>query len=189
MICPTEKDPNTRAEKEVALARRQSETAKSATAEAQAAIWERNVLQLKVRRLERELKEVSRQLEDAEEARAEAERKQVEELETTHVEDVVEYKGSDEFKNLVLDAMVEEPFGWEKLVARFNPELDINFDISGVPPPIPLSRELLFASPSSANPTSPPNAELGGGAEVSGGGSIPEAELAAEEAPEERADA
>lgn len=43
------------------LARHHSETAKAATAEAQAALQERNALQLKVERLERELKETARQ--------------------------------------------------------------------------------------------------------------------------------
>ncbi|CAL9028375.1 unnamed protein product [Prunus brigantina] len=81
-----------RADKEVGLVRCHSEIAKAATTEAHAAIREKNVLQLKVGRLERELKEVSRLLEAAEEAMVEAKRK----------------KGKDELKNLVLDAMVEE---------------------------------------------------------------------------------
>lgn len=45
-----------RADKEVGLVRRHSEIAKAATIEAHAAIREKNVLQLKVGRLERELK-------------------------------------------------------------------------------------------------------------------------------------
>ncbi|CAL9019594.1 unnamed protein product, partial [Prunus brigantina] len=96
-----------RAEREVALARRHSETAKAATAEAQAALRERNALQLKVGRLERELKETSRRLEVVEEARLETERRRTEELAVARAEAVEEYKGSESFKNLVLDAMVE----------------------------------------------------------------------------------
>lgn len=119
-----------RAYKEVALARHQSKTAKATNAEAEVAIREKNALQLKVGRLERELKEMSRRREVAEEARAEAERRKVE-----------EYKGSEDFRDLVLEGMVEEQLGWEKLIARFNPALDINFDTGGVPPPIPLGRE------------------------------------------------
>ncbi|KAI5343178.1 hypothetical protein L3X38_011054 [Prunus dulcis] len=62
----------------------------------------------KVGRLEREVEETSRLLEAVKEARAKAERKKVEELAAPCVEEVEEYKGSDEFKNLVLDMMVEE---------------------------------------------------------------------------------
>ncbi|CAL8168010.1 unnamed protein product [Prunus armeniaca] len=162
-----------RAEKEVALARRHSETAKATT----------------VGSLERELKETTRRLEAVEEASAEAKTKKGQELASACSEAVEEYKGSDDFKNLVLDAMVEEQFGWEKLVARFNPDLDINFDTSGLSPPIPPGRDLLFVSPSSADATSPPNAEARGGAEVNEGESIPEPEPTAEKAPEEHADA
>lgn len=115
---------------------------------------------------------MSRLLEAADEAMVEAKRK----------------KGKDELKNLMLDAMVEEQFGWEKLVARFNPKLDINFDTNGMPPPIPPSREFMFASPSSStDPTTPPDAEAGGGAESNGGEAIPKAEPAAKEVREERA--
>ncbi|PQM35881.1 uncharacterized protein Pyn_01051 [Prunus yedoensis var. nudiflora] len=99
----------------VASARRHLETAKDATAEAQAPIRDKNVLQLKVGRLKRELKEVSRRLEATEEVRVEAERKKTEKLAAARAEAVEEYKVYDEFKNLVLDAMVEEQFGWEKL--------------------------------------------------------------------------
>ncbi|KAI5338521.1 hypothetical protein L3X38_017792 [Prunus dulcis] len=116
---------------------------------------ERNALQLRVGQLERELKETSRWLVGVEDARVEAEQKKVEELAVSRVEAIEEYKGSEGFKNLVLDAMVEEQFGWEKTVVRFNPELDINFDTSGAPPPIPSGRELLFESPSSSDATSP----------------------------------
>ncbi|CAL2228603.1 unnamed protein product [Prunus armeniaca] len=49
-----------RAERKVDLARRHSKTAKAATVEAQAAIRERNVLQLKVGKLEQDLKETTR---------------------------------------------------------------------------------------------------------------------------------
>ncbi|CAL8085117.1 unnamed protein product [Prunus armeniaca] len=49
-----------RAEREVDLVRRHSKTAKAATVEAQAAIRERNVLQLKVGKLEQDLKETTR---------------------------------------------------------------------------------------------------------------------------------
>ncbi|CAL9012708.1 unnamed protein product [Prunus brigantina] len=170
-----------RAEREVALARRHSETAKAATAEAQAALRERNALQLKVGRLERELKETSRRLEAVEEARLEIERKRTEELAAARAEAVEEYKGSEGFKNLVLDAMVEEQYGWEKMVARFNPELDINFDTSGVPPPIPFGRESLFAATPSAEATSPSEADTRGGADASGGESTLDTGAAAEE--------
>ncbi|CAL2237943.1 unnamed protein product [Prunus armeniaca] len=135
-----------RAEREVDLARPHSKTAKAATAEAQAAIRERNVLQLKVGRLERELKETTLRLEAVEEARLESERRRTEELSVGRAEAVEEYQGSDRFKSHVLDTMVEEQYGWEILVARFNPELDINFDTSGVPPPIPSGWESLFAA-------------------------------------------
>lgn len=97
-----------RAEKEVAFARRHSETAKAVTAKAQAVLRERNALQLRVERLERELKKTSWRLEEVEEARIEAERKKVEELAASRVEAIEEYKGSKGFKNLVLDTMVEE---------------------------------------------------------------------------------
>ncbi|CAL9011931.1 unnamed protein product [Prunus brigantina] len=179
----------TRAEREVALARRHSETAKAATAEAQAALRERNALQLKVGRLERELKETSRRLEAVEEARLETERRRTEELDAARAEAVEEYKGSEGFKNLVLDAMVEEQYGWEKMVARFNPELDINFDTSGVPPPIPSGRESLFAATPSAEATSPSEAEMRGGADASGGESTLDADAAAEEEADDRPDA
>ncbi|CAL9000888.1 unnamed protein product [Prunus brigantina] len=53
---------------------------------------------------------------------------------------------------------LKEQFGWEKLVVRFNPDLDINFDTSGVLPPIPYGRELLFVSPSSGDATRSPDA-------------------------------
>ncbi|VVA28026.1 PREDICTED: LOC110768041 isoform [Prunus dulcis] len=81
-----------RAEKEVALARHHSKTAKAATAKTQAVFRERNVLQLKVGRLEQELKEMSQFLEVLEEARAEAERKNVEELTAACAKAVEEYK-------------------------------------------------------------------------------------------------
>ncbi|CAL8088083.1 unnamed protein product [Prunus armeniaca] len=178
-----------RAEREVDLARRHSETAKAATAEAQAAIRERNVLQLKVGRLERELKEMTRRLEAVEEARLESERRRTEELSMARAEAVEEYQGSDRFKSLVLDAMVEEQYGWEKLVARFNPGLDINFDTSGVPPPIPSGRESLFAATPSAEATSPSEAETRGGADASGGESTVDPDTAAEEEADDHADA
>lgn len=85
-----------RAQREVALARRHSESAKAATTEAQAYIREKNALQLKVGRLERELKKVSRRLEAAEEARVEAERKKAEELAAACAQAVEKYKVSDE---------------------------------------------------------------------------------------------
>ncbi|CAL9020580.1 unnamed protein product [Prunus brigantina] len=178
-----------RAEREVALARRHSETAKAATAEAQAALRERNALQLKVGRLERELKETSRRLEAVEEPRLETERRRTEELAVARAEAVEEYKGSEGFKNLVFDAMVEEQYGWEKIVARFNPELDINFDTSGVPLPIPSGRESLFAATPSAEATSPSEAETRGGADASGGESTLDTGAAAEEEADDRADA
>ncbi|PQP98955.1 hypothetical protein Pyn_09766 [Prunus yedoensis var. nudiflora] len=85
--------------------------------------------------------------------------------------------------------MVEEQFRWEKSVVRFNPDLDINFDTSGVPPLILPGRELLFVSFSSGDAASPPDAEVGGGSEGGGGEVVPEAEPAAEEVPEQRANA
>lgn len=178
-----------RAEREVNLARRHSETAKAATAEAQAALRERNALQLKVGRLERELKETTRRLEAVEEARLESERRRTEELSMARAEAVEEYQGSDRFKSLVLDAMVEEQYGWEKLVARFNPGLDINFDTSGVPPPIPSGRESLFAATPSAEATSPSEAETRGGADASGGESTVDPDTAAEDEADDHADA
>ncbi|CAL2271279.1 unnamed protein product [Prunus armeniaca] len=178
-----------RAEREVDLARRHSEITKAATAEAQAALRERNALQLKVGRLERELKEIARRLEAVEEARLESERRRTEELSVARAEAVEEYQGSDRFKSLVLDAMVEEQYGWEKLAARFNPELDINFDTSGVPPPIPSGRELLFAATPSAEATSPSEAETRGGADASGGESTVDPDTAAEEEADDHADA
>ncbi|CAL2229465.1 unnamed protein product [Prunus armeniaca] len=178
-----------RAEREVDLARRHSETAKATTAEAQAAIREKNVLQLKVGRLERELKETTRRLEAVEEARLESERRRTEELSVARAEAVEEYQGSDRFKSLVLDAMVEEQYGWEKLVARFNPGLDINFDTSGVPPPIPSGRESLFAATPSAEATSPSEAETRGGADASGGESTVDPDTAAQEEVDDHADA
>ncbi|CAL9000161.1 unnamed protein product, partial [Prunus brigantina] len=178
-----------RAEREVALARRHSETAKAATAEAQAALRERNALQLKVGRLERELKETSRRLEVVEEARLETERRRTEELAVARAEAVEEYQGSEKFKSLVLDAMVEEQYGWEKMVARFNPELDINFDTSGVPPPIPSGRELLFAATPSAEATSPSEVETRGGADASGGESNLDTGAGGEEEVDDHADA
>ncbi|CAL2263485.1 unnamed protein product [Prunus armeniaca] len=178
-----------RAEREVNLARRHSETAKAATAEAQAALRERNALQLKVGRLERELKETTRRLEAVEEARLESERRRTEELSRARAEAVEEYQGSDRFKSLVLDAMVEEQYGWEKLVARFNPGLDINFDTSGVPPPIPSGRESLFAATPSAEATSPSEAETRGGADASGGESTVDPDTAAEDEADDHADA
>ncbi|CAL9000502.1 unnamed protein product [Prunus brigantina] len=143
-----------KAEREVALARRHSETAKAATAEAQAALRERNALQLKVGRLEWELKETARRLEAVEEARLESERRRSEEL--------------------------------AKMVARFNLDLDINFDTSGVPLPIPAGRELLFASTPSAEASSPSEAETRGGADASGGESTVDPDTAADD---DRADA
>ncbi|CAL2270716.1 unnamed protein product [Prunus armeniaca] len=178
-----------KAERKVDLARRHSETAKAATAEAQAAIREKNVLQLKVGRLERELKETTRRLEAVKEARLESERRRTEELSVARAEAVEEYQGSDRFKSLVLDAMVEEQYGWEKLVARFNPELDINFDTSGVPPPIPSGRESLFAATPSAEATSPSEAETRGGADASRGESTVDPDTAAEKEADDHADA
>ncbi|CAL9006330.1 unnamed protein product [Prunus brigantina] len=178
-----------RAERKVALARRHSEIAKAATAEAQAALRERNALQLKVGRLERELKETSRRLEVVEEARLETEMRRTEELAVARAEAVEEYKGSESFKNLVLDAMVEEQYGWEKMVARFNPELDINFNTSGVPPPIPSGRESLFAATPSTEATSPSEAETRGGADASGGESNLDTGAGGEEEADDRADA
>lgn len=70
-----------------------------------------------------------------------------------------EYKGSEEFRDLMLEGMVEEQLGWEKLIARFNPALNINFDIGGVPPPIPSSREWMFTSPSFVDSVTSPDAE------------------------------
>ncbi|VVA28310.1 Hypothetical predicted protein [Prunus dulcis] len=67
-----------------------------------------NAFLTRVGRLEREVEETSRLLEAVKEARAKAERKKVEELAAPCVKEVEEYKGSDEFKNLVLDMMVEE---------------------------------------------------------------------------------
>ncbi|CAL9001542.1 unnamed protein product, partial [Prunus brigantina] len=143
---------------------------------------------LKVGRLERELKEIARRLEAVEEARLKAERRRTEELSAARAKAVEEYQGSEKFKSLVLDAMVEEQYGWEKLVARFNPDLDINFDTSGVPPPIPSGRESLFASSSSAEATSP-ETEARGGADASGGESTLDANTTAEEEADDRADA
>ncbi|CAL8107473.1 unnamed protein product [Prunus armeniaca] len=171
-----------RVEREVDLARRHSETAKAATVEAQAAIRERNALQLKVGRLERELKETTQRLEVVEEARLEFKRRMTEELSVARAEAVEEYKGSDRFKSLVLDAMVEEQYGWEKL-------LDINFDTSGVPPPIPSGREALFAATPSAEATSPSEAETRGGADASGGESTVDPDTTAEEEADDCADA
>lgn len=74
-------------------------------------------------------------------------------------------------------------------MVRFNPDLDINLDTSGVPPPIPYGRELLFASPSSGDAARPPDAQAGKGFEGGGAEAVSKAELAAEEAPEQRADA
>ncbi|CAL8150904.1 unnamed protein product [Prunus armeniaca] len=178
-----------RAEKEVDLARRHSETAKAATAKAQVAIRERNALQLKVGRLERELKETARRLEAVEEARLESERRRTEELSIARAKAVEEYQGSDRFKSLVLDVMVEEQYRWEKLVERFSPELDINFDTSGVPPPIPSGRESLFAATLSAEATSPSKAETRGGADASGGESTVDPDTTAEEEVDDHADA
>lgn len=62
-----------------------------------------------------------------------------EEVTAAHTKAVKEYKASDEFKNLVLDGMVEKQFGWDKLVVRFNPIVEINFDTNSIPPPIPPS--------------------------------------------------
>ncbi|CAL2246823.1 unnamed protein product [Prunus armeniaca] len=159
-----------RAEREVNLARRHSETAKAATAEAQAALRERNALQLKVGRLERELKETTRRLEAVEEARLESERRRTEELSMARAEAVEEYQGSDRFKSLVLDAMVEEQYG-------------------GVPPPIPSGRESLFAATPSAEATSPSEAETRGGADASGGESTVDPDTAAEDEADDHADA
>ncbi|CAL2249563.1 unnamed protein product [Prunus armeniaca] len=156
-----------RAEREVDLARRHSETAKAITAEVQAAIWERNVLQLKVGRLERELKETTRRLEAVEEARLESERRRTEGLSVARAKAVEEYQGSDRFKSLVLDAMVED----------------------GVPPPIPSGRESLFAATPSAEATSPSETETRGGADASGGESTVDPDTAAEEAEDDHADA
>ncbi|VVA28313.1 PREDICTED: LOC110768041 isoform [Prunus dulcis] len=89
----------TRAFGDMYLTLARTETAKVATTEAQP---------LKVGQLEREVEETSHLLEAVKEARAKAERKKVEELVAPCVEEVEEYKGSDEFKNLVLDMMVEE---------------------------------------------------------------------------------
>ncbi|CAL2253854.1 unnamed protein product [Prunus armeniaca] len=178
-----------RAEKEVDLARRHSETAKAATTEAQVAIRERNALQLKVGRLERELKETARRLEAVEEARLESERRRTEELSIARAKAVEEYQGSDKFKSLVLDVMVEEQYRWEKLVERFSPELDINFDTSGVPPPIPSGRESLFAATPSAEATSPSKAETRGGADASGGELTVDPDTATEEEADDHADA
>ncbi|CAL8168708.1 unnamed protein product [Prunus armeniaca] len=156
-----------RAEREVDLAIRHSETAKAATAEAQAAIRERNVLQLKVGRLELELKETTRRLEAVEEARLESERRRTEELSVARAEAVEEYQGSNRFKSLVLDAMVED----------------------GVPPPIPSGRESLFAATPSAEATSPSEAKTRGGADASGGESTVDPDTAAEEEADDHADA
>ncbi|CAL8079979.1 unnamed protein product [Prunus armeniaca] len=163
--------------REVDLARRHSETAKAVIAEAQVAIQERNALQLKVGRLERELKETARRLEAVEEARLKSERRRTEELSVARAEAVEEYQGSDKFKSLVLDAMVEEQYGWEKLVA------------SGVPPPIPSGRESLFAATPSAEATSPSEAETRGGANASGGESTVDPDTAAVEEANDHADA
>ncbi|CAL2276957.1 unnamed protein product [Prunus armeniaca] len=85
--------------------------------------------------------------------------------------------------------MVEEQYGWEKLVARFNPELDINFDTSGVPPPIPSGRESLFAATLSAEATSPSEAKTRRGADASGGESTVDPDIASEEEADDHADA
>ncbi|CAL2228492.1 unnamed protein product [Prunus armeniaca] len=103
-----------RAEREVNLARRHSETAKAATAEAQAALRERNALQLKVGRLERELKETTRRLEAVEEARLESERRRTEELSMARAEAVEEYQGSDRFGMLAGQSPLVPPLRYQR---------------------------------------------------------------------------
>lgn len=71
-------------------------------------IRERNTLKLKVTRLEKERKEGTRQLSIAEEAQVEAKRKKVEEVGSASAEAVEKYKESNEFRDLVLEGMVEE---------------------------------------------------------------------------------
>lgn len=105
----------------------------------------------------------------------------MEEVTATHTEVVKEYKATDDFNNLVLDRMVKKQFGWDKLVARFNPTMEINFDASSVPPPIPLGKEWMFASPSFADTGISPNHEANAGVEGRGGGETKHIEQITEE--------
>lgn len=97
-----------KAGKEVALARRQMEMAKAATAEAQAVIWEKNALELMTTKLENELNETKRKLGITKEALAEAEWTKVKEIVTTCTKAVEEYKASNKFWDLVLNEIVDE---------------------------------------------------------------------------------
>lgn len=66
---------------------------------------------------------------------------------------------------------------------RFNPTLEINFDTSGVPPPIPHDKEWMFASLSSTDTVVSPGHEGDAGDKSKGDDKAKDAEKLVKETP------
>lgn len=62
-----------------------------------------------------------------------------------------DYRIFEEFKSLILDGIMEEQYTWGKHVARFNPDLEINFDTDGAHLPLLPDNEYLDGSSSGNN--------------------------------------
>lgn len=86
-----------KAGKEVVLVTCQMETVNATNADAQAIIWEKNTLQLKLTKLKKKLNETKTKLGIANEAPVDAERTKMEDVAMVHTGVMKEYKAFNEF--------------------------------------------------------------------------------------------
>lgn len=118
-----------KADKEIQRMKRREEMPKDKIAEAQEAIWEKNALLLQKAALAREMEELKEKM-------ASAEQKKVEEIAAARAEAVELFWTSEELTNFILDRLVDEQIHWKETLVTFNLSLEINLDMSGVPPSI-----------------------------------------------------
>ncbi|CAL2266248.1 unnamed protein product [Prunus armeniaca] len=131
--------------------------AKGKIVEAQEAIQERNALILQKATLAREMDELKERLVSSKRALVEAEQKKAEKIVAAQAEAVKSYRTSKELNSYILDRLVDEQIHWEENLVKFNPSLEINFDMSGVPPSVsPAADSTVVASPVEETVTTAP---------------------------------
>ncbi|KAL6286171.1 hypothetical protein ACE6H2_010561 [Prunus campanulata] len=109
-----------KADKEIQRLKRRDEMAKGKMTEAQEAIRERNTLLLQKAALAKEVEELKWS--------------KAEEVADARVEAVESFRTSEELRSYIMDRLVDEQVRWDERLARFNPSVEINFDMSGEPP-------------------------------------------------------
>ncbi|CAL2238681.1 unnamed protein product [Prunus armeniaca] len=114
--------------------------------EAQEAIRERTTLQLQKAALAKEVEELKRS--------------KAEEVAVARVEVVESFRTSEELKSYIMDQLVDEQLCWEERLARFNPSVEINFNMSDKPPsPSPTADATAIAPESKSATADAPSTE------------------------------